>query len=179
SAAVGDFAVWDGLVRIPGTILEKRRARAIYRALTTQRIDPGLLQQGEEGGREPGGPGRKPSGGALFAVTVSPGAASATEPLALQFQQELPCVEGRGELRIALRPSEGEPPMAGRLEVRVRLEGTAAEPPAGALVLTKDGDDLVFAGDAVPLDRDLVVRYGPEDAAPPSAAAFPNPAGVP
>jgi len=37
SAAVGDFAVWDGLVRIPGVILEKRRARAIYRDLTTQR----------------------------------------------------------------------------------------------------------------------------------------------
>jgi len=41
SGAVGDFAVWDGDVRIPGVILEKRRARAIYRDLTTQRIDPG------------------------------------------------------------------------------------------------------------------------------------------
>ena len=30
SGAVGDFAVWDGLVRIPGVIVEKRRARAIY-----------------------------------------------------------------------------------------------------------------------------------------------------
>src|SRR5262249_56229428 len=118
-----------------------------------QRIDPGLLQQGEEEDREPGGPGRKPSGGALFSVTVSPVAAWATKRLELQFQQEVPFVEGRGELRIALRPSEGEPPMAGRLEVRVRLEGTAAEPPAGALVLTKDGDDLVFAGHALPLHR--------------------------
>ena len=64
SAAVGDFAVWDGVVRIPGVILEKRRARAIYRDLTTQRIDPGLLQQGEEdeegeaGGAEAGSPRR-------------------------------------------------------------------------------------------------------------------------
>jgi len=54
SAAVGDFAVWDGLVRIPGVILEKQRARAIYRELTTQRIDPGLLQQGEEEEEAPG-----------------------------------------------------------------------------------------------------------------------------
>ncbi|HSD26286.1 MAG TPA: VIT domain-containing protein, partial [Vicinamibacteria bacterium] len=38
SAAIGDFAVWDDLVRIPGVILEKGRARAIYRELTTQRI---------------------------------------------------------------------------------------------------------------------------------------------
>src|SRR5262249_39742019 len=29
SGAVGDFAVWDGNVRIPGVILEKRRARSI------------------------------------------------------------------------------------------------------------------------------------------------------
>ncbi len=62
SAAVGDFAVWDGLVRIPGVILEKQRARAIYRELTTQRIDPGLLQQGEED------EGARPSGGTLFSV---------------------------------------------------------------------------------------------------------------
>src|SRR5689334_17789536 len=38
SAAVGDFAVWDGLTRIPGVVVEKRRARAIYKELTTQRI---------------------------------------------------------------------------------------------------------------------------------------------
>jgi Ca-activated chloride channel family protein len=64
SAAVGDFAVWDGLVRIPGVILEKQRARAIYRELTQQRIDPGLLQQGEEEDHEAGaGPAAdRPSG---------------------------------------------------------------------------------------------------------------------
>jgi len=53
-AAVGDFAVWDGLRRIPGVILEKRRARSIYQELERQRIDPGLLQQGEEEDQEPG-----------------------------------------------------------------------------------------------------------------------------
>ena len=65
SAAVGDFAIWDGLQRIPGVILEKKRAREIYKQLTTQRIDPGLLQQGEEEDSEgsdagPGAP--RPSG---------------------------------------------------------------------------------------------------------------------
>ena len=64
-AAVGDFAVWDGLVRIPGVILEKQRARAIYRELTTQRIDPGLLQQGEEEDRDARRAAAvRPSGGA-------------------------------------------------------------------------------------------------------------------
>lgn len=50
-------------MRIPGVILEKSRARAIYRELTTQRIDPGLLQQGEE---DEGG--ARPSGGAAFSA---------------------------------------------------------------------------------------------------------------
>ena len=66
SAAIGDFAVWDGLVRVPGVILEKQRARAIYEELTRQRIDPGLLQQGEED------EGIRPSGGAAFSARVAP-----------------------------------------------------------------------------------------------------------
>jgi Ca-activated chloride channel homolog len=178
SAAVGDFAVWDGLVRIPGTILEKRRARAIYRALTTERIDPGLLQQGEEDDRETGGPGRRPSGGALFSVTVSPVAAWATKRLELQFQQEVPCMLGRGELRLGLRAADGEPAVAGRLEVRVRLEDGEPVPVTEALPLTKEGGDLVFVGEGVPLDRDLVVPYEARDAARLGVTAFRNPDGT-
>ena len=126
SAAVGDFAVWDGLVRIPGVILEKQRARSIYRQLTTQRIDPGLLQQGDEEDREPGtggGPAAsRPSGGALFSVTVAPIPARGTKRLELQFQQEVPFGQGEGEFRLGVRPPDGEPGVARRLEVRVRLD---------------------------------------------------------
>ena len=71
SGAVGDFAVWDGLVRIPGVIVEKKRARAIYQELTTRRIDPGLLQQGEEEDSV-GGADQRPSGGSVFSVKVAP-----------------------------------------------------------------------------------------------------------
>ena len=48
-ATVSDFAVWDGVTRIPGVILERRRAEEIYERLMQQQIDPGLLQQGERG----------------------------------------------------------------------------------------------------------------------------------
>src|SRR5262249_17076488 len=100
-AAVGDFAVWDDLVRIPGVLLEKERARAIYRELTTQRIDPGLLQQGEEEDRtSEGGPASRPSGGALFSVKVAPIPAYGTKRLEMQFQQEVPFVESLGEFRL-------------------------------------------------------------------------------
>src|SRR5258707_7895479 len=33
TASISDFAVWDGDVRIPGVILEKRRAEEIYKDL--------------------------------------------------------------------------------------------------------------------------------------------------
>jgi Ca-activated chloride channel family protein len=46
-AIISDFAVWDGVTRIPGVILERRQAEEIYNEAKTQVIDPGLLQQGE------------------------------------------------------------------------------------------------------------------------------------
>src|SRR5258706_9570231 len=46
---VSDFAIWDGVTRIPGVILERRRAEEIYERLMQQQLDPGLLQQGERG----------------------------------------------------------------------------------------------------------------------------------
>src|SRR4029079_4405328 len=39
-AAISDFAVWDGVVRIPGVILERKRASEIYEQLRMQEIDP-------------------------------------------------------------------------------------------------------------------------------------------
>jgi Ca-activated chloride channel family protein len=103
SGAVGDFAVWDGLVRIPGVIVEKKRARAIYEELTTRRIDPGLLQQGEEEDSAGGGSSR-PSGGAVFSVKVAPIPSWGTKRLEMQYQEEVPWADGIGELRIPLRP---------------------------------------------------------------------------
>ncbi|HZM90627.1 MAG TPA: VIT domain-containing protein, partial [Blastocatellia bacterium] len=48
TASISDFAVWDGDVRIPGVILEHRRAEEIYNDLALQSIDPGLLSQEDE-----------------------------------------------------------------------------------------------------------------------------------
>ncbi len=179
SAAVGDFAVWDGLVRIPGVILEKPRARAIYRALTTQRIDPGLLQQGEEDDREPGaGNSRRPSAGSLFSVTVAPIPGLATKRLELQFQQEVPFVGGQGEFRLGLKPADGQAPMAGSLEVRIQSDDAAITSMDGALPLAAVGGQASFSGHDVRLDRDLAIRLSPTATMPLRLSAFRNPDGA-
>ena len=172
SAAIGDFAVWDDLVRIPGVILEKRRARAIYEELTTQRIDPGLLQQGEE---DEGG--TRPSGGAAFSARVAPVPPHATKRFEIQFQQEVPFISGRGEFRLALRPPDGEPPLAGRLGVRVRVGDAAAAAGAGGLPLTDEGGELVLSANEVRLDRDLIVSLSSRGGAALRLSAFRNSGG--
>lgn len=178
SAAVGDFAVWDGLVRIPGIIFEKRRARAIYRDLATQRIDPGILQQGEEADHVAGEAPTTPSGGALFSVTVSPIPPRATKRLEIQFHQEIPLVGGLSELRLALKPQEGSAPLARTLAVNVKLgDGVPLTVPA-AMPLTHEQDMLSFSGRNVALDKDLVVRFQPPPEAPLlRLSAFRNPEG--
>ncbi len=176
SAAVGDFAVWDGLVRIPGVILEKQRARAIYSALTAQRIDPGLLQQGEEEEGE-GGPEARPSASALFSVSVAPIPAHGTKRLELQFQQEVPFTSRRGEFRLALRPPDGAPPRVGQLEVQVRVEGAGIDAGEAGLPLEVVSGSARFSGRGIPLDRDLVIRLRPGALPPTQLSAFRNPDG--
>ncbi|MBK8594865.1 MAG: hypothetical protein IPN83_04625 [Holophagales bacterium] len=176
SGAVGDFAVWDGLVRIPGVIVEKKRARAIYEELTTRRIDPGLLQQGEE--EDSAGGGSRPSGGAVFSVKVAPIPARGTKRLEMQYQEEVPWAEGVGELRIPLRPGEGEPTSAGSLEVTVTLEdGAFLDPPPSSLPLTVAGKTARFRASDVPLARDVVVRIRPAASLPLAFSAFRSPDG--
>jgi Ca-activated chloride channel family protein len=179
SAAVGDFAVWDGLQRIPGVILEKKRARSIYQELTHQKIDPGLLQQGDEESGEDGdrAAGARPSGGSLFSVTVSPVPPMATKRLELQFQQEVPLIGGLGEFRLVLRPPDAEPPVAENLIIHVKLEdGTFLAMPSG-LPLQADGDGASFTGRHVRLDKDLALRIKPRSQEALRLSAFRNPAG--
>ena len=174
SAAVGDFAVWDGLMRIPGVIVEKRRARAIYRELTTQRIDPGLLQQGEEDDAEPGvpsSPRARPSGGSLFSVRVAPIPALGTKRLELQFQQEVPYLEGQALRAKALEPGSDVP--------AALTEARQAVGDGGRLVLFTDAPagltskSLQAARGPAPLFTAISGEEAPESVRGASAAVLP------
>jgi Ca-activated chloride channel family protein len=177
SAAVGDFAIWDGLQRIPGVILERRRARSIYQELARQAIDPGLLQQGEEEAAPgPGGP--RPSAGSLFSATVSPIPPYATKRVELQFQEEVPWTGGSAEFRLVLRPADGEPPVAGHFKVQVALADADLEPGGAGLPLQPAAGGAAFEGQNVRLDQDLVIRLRPRGLEPLRLSAFRNPEGT-
>ena len=47
-SSIFDFAVWDGDTRIPGVMIEKKRANEIYTQIKQAEIDPGILQQTDE-----------------------------------------------------------------------------------------------------------------------------------
>jgi len=171
TASIGDFAIWDGLQRIPGVILEKKRAKAIYQEISRQMIDPGLLQQGEEED------GTSPSAHAPFTVSVAPIPAFGTKRLELQFQQDVPYINSKGEFRLVLRPPSGEPLTAARFAVNVHLGDCNYEPMKDGLPLTAEQGRLTFAADNFRLDRDLQFRVTPNALPPLRMTAFRNPTG--
>ena len=80
---VSDFAVWDGPVRIPAVILERKRAKALYDELKSQAIDPGLLEQGERTEDD----ARRNS---VFSVHIVPIPAYGTKRLEIEYHEHIP-----------------------------------------------------------------------------------------
>ena len=110
TASISDFAVWDGDVRIPGVILEKRRAEQTYRDLALQQIDPGLLKQE----REDGAP-------SAFTVEIAPIPAYGTKRLELEYTEQLPVQNLESYFSFPLKPSDYGTQSVGHLEMRVEI----------------------------------------------------------
>src|SRR5947209_5855154 len=77
-ALISDFAVWDDVTRIPGVILERRRAEEIYNEIRMQALDPGLLQMGERDADE----ARRSS---IFSARVAPIPAYGTKRVEIEY----------------------------------------------------------------------------------------------
>ena len=99
-ATVSDFAVWDGVTRIPGVILERRRAEEIYEALKQQMIDPGLLQQGERG-TEGAAEATRTS---AFSARIVPIPGYGTKRLEMEYHESVPVENLRSSFSLPLRP---------------------------------------------------------------------------
>jgi Ca-activated chloride channel family protein len=168
SASISDFAVWDGDVRIPGVILEKRQAQEIYKDLAAQQIDPGLLKQEREDGAA-----------SAFTVNIAPIPAYGTKRLELEYTEPLAVQNLESYFSFPFKPSEYGTQTVGHLEVRVEvLSGV----PMTDLALTSKAYPLKIVDNSaqhkmatyeaanVQLTEDLAFKYGLS--APESALQF-------
>jgi Ca-activated chloride channel homolog len=110
TAAISDFAVWDGDVRIPGVILEKRRAEEIYKDLALQQIDPGLLKQE-----------RDDTASTAFTVEIAPIPAYGTKRLELEYTEALPVDNLESFFSFPFKPGEYGTQSVGHLEIRLQI----------------------------------------------------------
>jgi Ca-activated chloride channel family protein len=121
-AAISDFAMWNDVTRIPGVILERRRAEEIYSELKMQAIDPGLVQKEGETPAE----ARR---GTAFSVKVVPIMPYSTTRLELEYHERLAVEDLKSMFAIPLRPDAYQVQAAGLLHIDFELE--SAHPLAG------------------------------------------------
>lgn len=161
-AEVSGFAVWHGATRIPGVILERRRARELYSELKAQAIDPGLLQQGEYTAREA-------QRSAAFSARIVPIEPYGTKRIEIDYHQNIPVENLQSMFAVPLRPQAYQAQNAGRLWIKFELHSEL--PLQNFEEISKDYPlkisrqdahfvDGAFEGRNVALTDDFAVRYG-------------------
>jgi Ca-activated chloride channel family protein len=166
-AVVSDFATWDGPVRIPAVILERKRAEEIYNELKQQSIDPGLLQMGERTASE----ARHTS---TFSAKIVPIPAYGTKRLEFEYHESIPVESFKSYFGIGLKPEAYQSQTARHLTIHFELRsehpisgftlGSAIYP----LKIATQNAHLVagdFTGDDVALTQDFSVQYELDHAA--------------
>jgi len=118
-ALISDFAVWDDTTRIPGVVLERRRAEEIYNDIRMQSLDPGLLQLGERDADE----ARRTS---VFSARVVPIPAYGTKRIEIEYQERLEVQQGDALFSIPLRPDVYRAQTAGKLTITVDFKSAHA-----------------------------------------------------
>src|SRR4030095_9687148 len=97
TASIFDFAVWDADVRIPGVMMEKRRANKAYSEIKQQQIDPGLLQQDD-----------KHEGRSALSCKVIAIPAYGTERVEMEYTEVLPVEDLTSHFSFPLKASFGD-----------------------------------------------------------------------
>ena len=118
-ATVSDFAVWDGPLRIPAVVLERRRAEEIYNQLKQQTIDPGLLQMGERGAGEA-------ARSAIFSARIVPIVPFGTKRLEFEYHESIPVENLKSYFAIPLRPDAYQAQVARHLSIHYELHSAHA-----------------------------------------------------
>ncbi len=161
-ALISDFAIWDDATRIPGVILERKRAEEIYNDIRAQALDPGLLQMGERDADE----ARRSS---IFSARIVPIPAYGTKRVEMEYQERLAVEQSESMFAIPLRPDVYRAQTAGRLSITLELK--TAHPmrdfqfvsKAYAMqIASRDAKSVkaTFTAKAVALTEDFSLKYG-------------------
>lgn len=162
AALVSDFAVWDDTTRIPGVILERKRAEETYREIRLQALDPGLLQMGERDADE----ARRTS---IFSARIVPIPAYGTKRLEIEYQERLSVEQAGAFFSIPLRPDVYRAQTAGRLTIHVSVKGAHSMRdfqfvskafPMKMNAQTVKSVEASFEGSNVALTEDFSLKYG-------------------
>ncbi len=160
-ATISDFATWDGPVRLPAVILERKRAEEIYNQLKQQAIDPGLLQMGERGSDEA-------KRGSVFSARITPIPAYGTKRLEIEYHETIPVENFKSYFAVPLRPDAYQAQVARHLRINFELHSAHAirnfKAPAKTLPLQfgRNTPHLVegrYEGQNVDLAEDFVAAY--------------------
>ena len=160
-ALLADFAVWDDLTRIPGVILERKRAEEIYDSLRSATIDPGLLQMGERGPEEA-------ARSSEFTARVTPIPSLGTKRVEIEYNERIPVEQLSSVLSVPLKPDTYQAQVAGQLDININIlserpiktfEGLAKAYP---LKIDESGPNRIrasFSGRSVALTEDFGIKY--------------------
>jgi Ca-activated chloride channel family protein len=160
-ATISDFATWDGPVRLPAVILERKRAEEIYNQLKQQAIDPGLLQMGERGTEE----AKRSS---VFSARITPIPAWGTKRLEIEYHESIPVENLKSYFAIPLRPDAYSVQAAAHFRINFELHTAHAirnfQALAKAFPLQLDQSTPYwvqghFEGQNVNLGEDFVTTY--------------------
>ena len=166
-ATISDFATWDGPVRLPAVILERKRAGEIYNQLKQQSIDPGLLQMGERGSEE----AKRTS---VFSARIVPIPAFGTKRLEIEYHESIPVENLKSYFGIPLRPDAYSAQAAAHLRINFELHSARPirnfQAPAKTFPLQLDQNTphLLqghFEGQNINLGEDFVATYDVDPAA--------------
>ncbi|HEX8734463.1 MAG TPA: VIT domain-containing protein, partial [Pyrinomonadaceae bacterium] len=107
---ISDFAVWDNDLRIPGVMMERRRANQIYGEIKQARVDPGILQSTDETESSAG-----------FSARIFPINAYGTKRLEMEYTEDLPVENLTSHFTFPLKPAYGETQTVGELNLKIRV----------------------------------------------------------
>jgi Ca-activated chloride channel homolog len=159
-AMISDFAVWDGVTRIPGVILERKRAEEIYKDLKWQSIDPGLLKTGEDEAE-----GRR---SAVFSAEIVPIPSFGSKRVEIEYHQTIPVDDLASVLAIPLKADAYQQQSVGHFWITLELRSSQAlkdfqiASKAYAVQIRQQDPHLVratFEARNVNLTEDFSVRY--------------------